>query len=260
MKTVSQFGSGSVISEAIILMAGSGSRLRANGFTAAKPLIEIRGRPLISYTLDALVQAGIRTIHAVVGFEADSRMAQLQPLIPQTLDARFIINRHWKKQNGISVLAAANKVSSPFLLTMSDHLFDPSIIELLLRDSSLDQLNLAIDRKLNSIFDLEDAMKVQTREDRVVAIGKRLRNYDAIDTGLFVCPMELFQYLERTKHHGDCALADGVRLMARDNKVRAIDIGNAWWQDIDTPEMFAHAEKQMTDQFRMQSSATSNAS
>ena len=52
----------------------------------------------------------------------------------------------------------------------------------------------------------------------------------------------------------DCSLADGIHLMAADDKVRAIDIGNAWWQDVDTPEMLQHAEKQLAE--RMQSAAT----
>ena len=108
-------------------------------------------------------------------------------------------------------------------------------------------LNLAVDRKIDSIFDLDDAMKVQTQGDRVAAIGKNLRKYDAIDTGLFVCPPEMFAYLERAKENGDCSLADSVRLMAADGKVRAIDIGNAWWQDIDTTEMLQHAEKHMAE-------------
>ena len=34
----------------------------------------------------------------------------------------------------------------------------------------------------------------------------------------------------------------GYRLMAKDGKVRAIDIGHAWWQDVDTAEMYAQAE------------------
>ncbi len=109
--------------------------------------------------------------------------------------------------------------------------------------ADLNQLNLAVDKKLNSIFDLSDAMKVQTRGGRVVAIGKNLRDYDAVDTGLFVCPSEIFRYLERAKRNGDCSLADGVRLMAADGKVRVVDIGSGWWQDVDTPEMLQHATK-----------------
>lgn len=85
-------------------------------------------------------------------------------------------------------------------------------------------------------------MKVQTRDERVVGISKDLSNYDAIDTGVFSCPEEIFDYLERANQNGDCALADGVRLMAADGKVRAVDIGEAWWQDVDTPEMLKHAE------------------
>ncbi len=56
----------------------------------------------------------------------------------------------------------------------------------------------------------------------------------------------MFEYFERAKQRGDCSLADGVRLMAADNKVRAIEIGDAWWQDIDTPEMLQQAEKKLS--------------
>jgi 1L-myo-inositol 1-phosphate cytidylyltransferase len=215
-------------------------------------LVPIQGRPLISYTIDGLVHAGIKTVHAVVGFESESLMAQMRPLIPHTLDARFIINRDWKKQNGISVLVAAEHVRGPFLLTMSDHLFDQSIFEVVLR-APRDRLNVAIDRKLNSMVDLDDAMKVRTRGDQIVAIGKNLPDYDAIDTGLFVCPHEIFRYLERAKQNGDCSLADGVRLMADDGKTRAIDIGDAWWQDVDTPEMRMHAEENLRNLARLKS-------
>jgi 1L-myo-inositol 1-phosphate cytidylyltransferase len=238
-------GKTSSISDAVILMAGSGSRLRAGRAKSIKPLISVFGRPLISYTVEALANAGITTVYAVVGFEHESLIAQMQSLVPHDVDVRFIENRDWQKQNGISALAAANYVSAPFLLTMSDHLFDQVMVDLLIRRAVLDQLNLAIDRKLDSIFDLEDAMKVQTRGDRIVAIGKQLQDYDAIDTGLFVCPATFFDYLERAKHGGDCSLADGVGLMATDGNACAMDIGDAWWQDVDTPEMLANAEKQL---------------
>jgi 1L-myo-inositol 1-phosphate cytidylyltransferase len=233
------------LSEAVILMAGSGSRLRGPDETFLKPLVPILGRPLIAYTIDALAGAGIRKVNAVVGFESERLSAAVARLIPAGIEIRLIKNLEWRKGNGISLLAAKDYVTAPFLLMMSDHLFDDATVDLLIGSADLNQLNLAIDRKLDSIFDLDDAMKVQMRGDRVAAIGKNLRAYDAIDAGLFVCPLEIFEYLDRAKQSGDCSLADGIRLMAADNKVRAIDIGEAWWQDVDTPEMLQCAEKKL---------------
>jgi choline kinase len=238
----------STISEAVILMAGSGSRLRSSDQTMLKPLVPVGGRPLISYTIDALAQAGVTKITAVVGFESEQMIAAVKPLIPGGIETRFIRNAEWQKSNGISVLAAKEHVTPPFLLTMSDHLFEATIVDLLIESADLSLLNLAIDKKLRSIFDLADAMKVRTRGDQVVEIGKDLQNYDAIDTGLFVCPDNFFDYLERAKSgsgRSDCSLADGVRLMAAEGGVRGIDIGESWWQDVDTPEMLTDAEKQL---------------
>jgi 1L-myo-inositol 1-phosphate cytidylyltransferase len=236
------------IREAVILMAGEGSRLRGSDKTFLKPFVPLLNRPLISYTLDALIHAGIRTVNFVVGYESQRMITQVTPLIPSGVSASFIENRDWQKQNGISLLAAAGRVAKPFLLTMSDHLFDDAIVDPLLDSFTPDFLNIAVDRKLDSIFDLKDAMKVRTRGNRVTDIGKELRHFDAIDTGLFVCPLEIFDYLERAKSQSlqsDCSLADGVRLMAGDDMVRAIEIGNGWWQDVDTPEMLWQAEKKL---------------
>ena len=241
------------ICEAVILMAGEGSRLRGSDSTFLKPFVPVGGRPLISYTLDALLHGGIKTVNFVVGYESGRMIEQVKRLIPAGLSVSFIENREWQKQNGISLLAAADRISKPFLLTMSDHLFDGTVVDRLLDSFDSDYLNVAVDRKLNSIFDLDDAMKVQTREDRIIEIGKNLRDYDAIDIGVFVCPLEIFDYLERSKSSSgksDCSLADGVRLMANDNKVRAISIGESWWQDVDTPQMLQHAEKQMAEGMR----------
>ena len=255
------------ISDAVVLMAGEGSRLRqgyggqarlrGSDKTILKPFVPVLGRPLISYTLDALIGAGIKTVHFVVGYESERVIAQLKQLIPSGLSASFIENREWQKQNGISLLVAAGHVGARFLLTMSDHLFENTIVDRLIESADPDSLNIAVDRKLGSIFDLEDAMKIRTREDRIIGIGKNLRDYDAIDIGLFVCSLEIFDYLERAKSdssRNDCSLADGIHLMAGDDKVRAIDIGAAWWQDVDTPEMLQHAERQLAE--GMQSAVT----
>src|SRR5207245_5663003 len=114
-------------------------------------------------------------------------------------------------------------------------------------------------RNMDSFFEFDDANKVQTRRDRIRHIGKYLTRYDAIDTGLFVCPLKIFDYLERVKRDGDCSLADGVRSMASEGKARAVDIGNAWWQDIDTPAMLACAETQLRSRLACHDIAIVNA-
>jgi 1L-myo-inositol 1-phosphate cytidylyltransferase len=236
------------ISEAVVLMAGSGSRLRDSDETFLKPLVPILGRPLVCYVIDSLIEAGINKINFIVGYQSERLRAAMEKLAPPKREWVFIENPCWQKQNGVSLLAAANRVTAPFLLTMSDHLFDNAIVDLLIESADFDLLNLAVDRKIDSVFDLDDAMKIQTDGDKVVAIGKNLPDYDAIDTGLFICPEAIFDYLERARSgssRNDCALADGVRLLAADGKVRAIDIGEAWWQDVDTPQMLLRAEERM---------------
>jgi choline kinase len=242
------------ISEAVVLMAGEGSRLRGSDKSFLKPFVPLLGRPLISYALGTLIRAGITSINFVVGYESGRMIEQVKQLIPAGLSASFIENHDWQKQNGISLLAAADRVSKPFLLTMSDHLFDGAVVGRLLDSFEAGFLSIAVDRKLDSIFDLDDAMKVQTRGNRITDIGKNLRHYDAIDTGLFVCPLQIFDYFERAKSRSsrnDCSLADGVRLMAGNDKVRAIDIGDGWWQDVDTPSMLRHAERKMSASYEL---------
>jgi choline kinase len=236
----------SSVSEAVILIAGQGSRLRGADKNCLKPFVPVLGRPLLSYSLEAISSAGISTVYLVVGYENERVIAQAKQLIPPHINASFILNRDWQKQNGISLLAAAAHVSAPFLLTMGDHVFDDTVFDCLLDNFEPDLLNIAIDRKLDSIVDLDDAMKLQTRGNKVTAIGKNLRSYDAIDTGLFVCPSDIFTYLERAKSidgKSDCSLANGIELMAADSKVHGIDIGSGRWHDIDTPRVLEHAEQ-----------------
>lgn len=233
------------ITDAVILMAGTGSRLRGSAETIAKPMIPIGGRPLISYAIDSFDKVGVERVHAVVGPNGEELAAAVAPLLPARMEFHPIPNPKWQKQNGVSLLMAAGKVRAPFFLTMGDHLFETSILQTLLGHPDPARLNLAIDRKIASIFDLDDAMKVRSEGDRIVAIGKTLADYNAIDTGIFICPETIFQYLGRVLRNDDCALADGVRLMAEEGNALAVDIGAAWWQDVDTPAMLIRAQEQI---------------
>jgi len=129
------------------------------------------------------------------------------------------------------------------LLLMADHIFEPRTARALLRQSlAAGEVILGVDYNIDRIFDLEDATKVKVQGDEIVAIGKGLVDYDALDTGMFLCSPVLFERLESAKKNGNCSLSDGMRELGRARKLKAFDVGDGHWQDVDTPEAFAYTE------------------
>ena len=55
---------------------------------------------------------------------------------------------------------------------------------------------------------------------------------------MFLCSPTLFNRLESAIRDGNCSLSDGMRQLARERSLRALDIGDAHWQDVDTPELW----------------------
>jgi choline kinase len=155
----------------------------------------------------------------------------------------WIENPDFRKENGVSVLCAKRVIHENFLLLMADHVFEPETARRLLRQRlGREEVILAVDRNIDSIFDLDDATKVRLDQDQIVEIGKSLRIYNALDTGMFLCSRALFRKLEDAAVHGSCSLSDGMRLMAAEGKIRGFDIGDAHWQDVDTPAALDHAQ------------------
>ena len=232
----------------VILAAGEGSRLAREGDGMPKPALSLLGLSLAERTITSCTAAGIQRFLVVLGHAADQVRAHYQGIASRRqCDVEFVTARDWKLGNGASALAAADKVGSdPFLLTMSDHLIAPSLIEKILRTYPQDgEILLAVDRDKTGIFDVEDVTKVALSDGRVVRIGKTLDEWDAADTGVFLCTRALFDALERAKAQGRHSLSDGVSQLAAAGKVAAVDVTGEDWIDVDTPEMLREARRRL---------------
>ncbi|MDT0630944.1 NTP transferase domain-containing protein [Rubrivirga sp. S365] len=232
----------------LVLAAGFGSRLAGvDAGTALKPLTPVAGVPLAARTLRGLERAGCARAVVVLGFEPDEVRAGVEAAYDGPLELAFVVNERYADSNGVSVLAARPHLDGPFVLTMADHVVGDEVWDLV-RDHrpAPDGATLLVDYKLETVFDMDDATKVQTANGRVVAIGKELEAFDAVDTGVFVCTDALPDALAAVdRERGDAALSDGVRRLAERGRMAALDVGDGFWQDVDTPAMLAHAERRL---------------
>ena len=227
-----------------MLAAGNGDRFQ-NGTRQSKLLQPVLGVPLILRTLEAARDAGISTVEVVLGYQADRVESIVTAGLPAGLRVHFSYNLDWNLENGVSVLAARDRfVDRRFALLMGDHLFEPEVLQRLLGVSAAaDESLLAVDARPVPQAIADEATKVRMQGDRIVAIGKDLREYDALDTGMFVCSPAVFGAIDCSRASGDTTLSGGIRQLAARGLMRGVNIGHASWYDIDTMADLAVAER-----------------
>lgn len=233
----------SAVCDAIVLAAGNGDRF-LNGTCQSKLLEPVLGVPLILRTLDSARAAGISHVDVVLGYQAERVRAVIERGAPTGFVRRFHLNPDWHRENGLSVLTARDAFAeSRFALLMGDHVFDPVALQwLLAAESRADESLLAIDRRPAPSAIAAEATRVRLDGDRIVAIGKQLEPYDALDTGIFVCASVVFEAVAAECAAGDTALSAGIRRLAAAGLVRGVDVGDALWRDIDTVDDLQAAE------------------
>lgn len=222
------------VRDALVLAAGNGDRFH-NGTRQSKLLQPLAGQPLILRTLETARDAGITSVEVVLGYQADAVRAAIQQGAPPGVLIHFSLNPDWHLENGVSVLAARDRMNGRFALLMGDHLFEARILARLLR-TPVDghESLLAVDLRATSTAMAAEATKVRMTGSRITAIGKDLTTYDGLDTGLFVCAPSVFDALDDSCASGDTTLSGGIRQLAARGLMHGVDIGDASWHDIDT--------------------------
>lgn len=229
---------------AVILAAGEGCRLLDGNGRIPKPLTLIHGKTLLERSIHSCREAGIRKIYVVIGCYVEEMVSFIEQL-DQELDISIqaVKNPHWRDGNGTSVSAVSSYIDSAFLLLMCDHLCDPSILNsLIAAQNGENTCVLAVDYRTDDIFDVDDATKVRLNNLDVTAIGKHITLFDAVDTGFFLCQPSIFDALESARHDGDGSLSGGIRKLIKLGRIQAVEIGNCFWFDIDTPACLSRAK------------------
>jgi CDP-L-myo-inositol myo-inositolphosphotransferase len=233
--------------KALILAAGLGRRQMKND--SSKPLIPLLGLTLIERIILTTKKAGISDFLIVVGYNGDKIIKHLADGRKLDVKLDYVINDEWKRGNGISVLKAREFFHESFILLMADHIFDHEILNKL-RKSTLrqDECILCVDEKKHKYLDLEDATKVIVTDGRITDIGKQLIRYNAIDTGIFLCTPSIFDALDESIANGDESLSGGINILANKEKMKALDVSDKYWIDVDNGKDLKNVKSLLIEQ------------
>ena len=237
--------------KALILASGKGERQRANG--DCKPLVKVMGLGLLERTILSAKRCGIFDFFVVIGYNGKKIKNYFGNGKKHGVNIKYIENNQWEKGNGVSALKAKPFFDETFILLMADHIFDHRILEnLLTKPLKNDECMLCVDKTFPPYLNMDDATKILTKNGKIETIGKDLRTFNCIDTGIFKCNPVLFDALEESIRSGDEGLSGGIKVLARQNRMRYMPINGNYWIDVDDPIDLKNAEHLLCEKLKKQ--------
>jgi len=132
-----QFAQETRVSTALLLAAGTGTRLQPLTLDAPKCLTEVGGIPILERLVNNLRVQGFRRLVVVIGYLGDSIQEFLEH---HTNDMRvdYVLNPDYRITNNIySLWLARQQIHEPFLLIESDIVFEACMLDDMLQPDKM---------------------------------------------------------------------------------------------------------------------------
>ena len=230
------------IDKAVVLAAGRGTRMREMTADLPKPMLEVRGKPVLQYIVEGLRDAGVRKFLIVVGYRAE---------VVQNFFGdgwRFKIELEYAtqvKQDGtgrVVDLAREFVGASPFILAYGDILIDPANYKRIVDLSDNVEAIVSVTRgedvsKGGAVF-VNDRMELIDLREKPKPGELTSPWYNA---GLYAFRPSIFEFTAKLKPspRGEYELTDAIRELAQSGrKVGALELSGGW-ADVRDPEILA---------------------
>lgn len=177
------------IRKAILLAAGMGTRICRILGCLCKQIIRIRGLELLMYPLTSLWSTGIEYFIVVSNPGNYHILDNLLQRYSNILGYDYIleINPYPISHNGNSAIIGLKRVREPVIISVTDHIYPPELVEKLTRN--YEELNADIIVAGDPdplVVDTSEATKLLAEGNRVIKASKKLENYNYIDMGVFL--------------------------------------------------------------------------
>jgi UDP-N-acetylglucosamine diphosphorylase / glucose-1-phosphate thymidylyltransferase / UDP-N-acetylgalactosamine diphosphorylase / glucosamine-1-phosphate N-acetyltransferase / galactosamine-1-phosphate N-acetyltransferase len=235
-----------MIKKAVILAAGRGTRMRELTAEIPKPMIEVRGKPVLHHIIEGLRDAGMRQFLIIVGYRADA----VQNFFGD--GSRYNISIQYATQTvqdgtGRVVDLSRNFVGDcPFILSYGDILVDPAnykrVVDLPDNIEAIITVTRGEDVSKGGAVFLNEQMELldlREKSDRWSGLSQ-----DAVpfyNAGLYAFRPSIFDFTAKLKPspRGEYELTDAIRDLAQSGKkVKALELTGEW-ADVRDPEILA---------------------
>ena len=236
------------IDKAVILAAGRGTRMRELTSELPKPMIKVRGKPVLQYIVEGLCNAGVRDLLLVVGYRADSVQEFFSDGSRYNVAIRYATQTVQDGTGRVVDLSRDFVGNRPFILAYGDILVDPTNY-----------------KRLVVLPDDAEALLTVTRGEDVSKGGAVIINdeSDVLDVrekpkpgeptspwynaGLYVFRPSIFDFTAKLKPspRGEYELTDAICDLAHSGKkVKALELTGEW-ADVRDPDILSRLNSQL---------------
>jgi len=239
------------IDRAVILAAGRGTRMRELTNDIPKPMIEVRGKPVLQHIVEGLREAGVRRFLLIVGYHAETVQNFFADGRRHAVDIEYAIQTVQDGTGRVVNLARDFTGESPFILSYGDILISPVNYKRVVDLPSNCQGIITVTRgedvtKGGAVFVNEQMELVDLREKPKPGEAQRWSelSQQAIpfyNAGLYAFRPSIFEFIAKLKPspRGEYELTDAIRDLAHSGKkVKALELTGEW-ADVRDPEILA---------------------
>jgi len=237
--------------KAVVLAAGTGSRLGEITKARTKGMVPVLGKKLIDYLMEFFEEDFFDEILVVGGFCYEDLRDHLKGKNISNL--RVIENSEYLKGNIYTLITALKEFDDDsFLITNVDHIYPGVMFEKMKESFSGIRAMCDFDRSLS-----HDDMKVKldSEGERISSISKALDDFDCGYIGMTYVDKSMSTLyrdaIEKTiEEFGEKAVVENIlQVLAREKSTspEICDLSGFGWYEVDTEEDLMRAEKGLRD-------------
>lgn len=224
--------------DAIILAAGLGTRLRPHTETTPKPLLPVRGRPILDWALGALPASVDRVIVVVhyLGEQIEAYLRQ-QTHVPNT----EVVWQHQPRGTGDALRSCRERLrGGSFLVLNGDDLYGAADLAELARNPAGLLVKMVDEPEKYGIAFLRGDGTLEKLVEKPKLSPPRLAN-----TGAYVFPGDVFQTELTLSSRGEFEITDYVTALAQRGRVQPVTC--QFWLPIGNVEAWQAAQSMDLD-------------